>query len=286
MFERLVSRFTSSENYLDVFLLSIFFTILSVLLVQHVLPFQVNGQDFAGIIVTLFLSLSVAYPFVQYLLEQEEREITERLRERRLLHRHANELKLYLSFFLGATIAFAFSRFIVPDSFYSIQCSVLRLLGRSITDQCAIIVQEQGATAGVQATGFVAATPGLAEIVMNNFWVFVSTFLLSFFLSSGIIFILAWNASVLGVWVGTVSMSMLNSAAFVPAITLLYLPHGIPEIGAYILAGLAGSLLSRESEELVFGGSDGGSSIVLRDVVILIFIGLAALMLGGIIEVL
>lgn len=288
MFERLVSRYTESENYLDIFLLSIFFTLLSVLLVQHVLPFQVSGQNYAGIIVVLFLSLGMSYPFVRYLLGEEEREISGDI-EGTLLQRHAAELKLYLSFFLGATIAFAFSRFFVADSFYSVQCSVLKVLGRAITDNCEILIDQSalGAT-GVSFTGLATGGPSFLMIFTNNLWVYIATFLLAFFLSSGLLFILAWNASVLGVWVGTVSASVLNSAAFVPAIVLLYLPHGIPEIAAYIFAGFAGSLLSRESEALFFheSGARDTSTVVLRDVVTMVVIGFGLLILGAFIEVL
>jgi len=55
------------------------------------------------------------------------------------------------------------------------------------------------------------------------------------------VFIIAWNASILGVYVGA---KLSETVWHIPVVTLGFLPHGIPEIAGFVTAGLAGGLLS------------------------------------------
>lgn len=265
MFERVVVYFTDNERYTDIAILSVFFTLISVVLVNNLVPFRVDGQELAGVMVVLITSLAVAYPFVHYLLRREQEEVKEQWAEPRMLRRHAEEFALYISFFLGCTVAFAISTFYVPDGFYDIQVQVLDSIGAPIM------------------TGQVIDSTFLMEIIINNLWVFLVTFILTFFVTSGVVFILVWNASVLGVLIGNLSQSLFE----VPLRTLPYLPHGIPEIGAYVLAGIAGALMSYEAELYLFGEADKDHDYVLaKDALILLVIGIVAIFVAGVIEVL
>lgn len=263
MFERLVLYFSDHEDYLDIAILSLFFTVISVFLVHRIVPFNVGGTELAGVMVVLLTSLACAYPFVRHTLLREQEEAEHRWSEVRLLRRHAEDLKLYLAFFLGSTIGFALSTFFVPDSFYTIQRQVLRSIGAP--------------------TGQIWASTFFMEIVKNNLWVFSVTFILTFFITSGIVFVLAWNASVLGVLIGTLSTSILE----VPLLTIPYLPHGLLEIAGYILAGIAGALLSYEAEMVLFEKSDIETDITLsRDVFTMLVLGVVFILVAGAIEVL
>lgn len=293
MFERLVLRYTTSQDYWDVVLhifgVSFVFTLLSVLLVQHVVIFRIGGENLSGMMVVLFTSLAVAYPFVRYLLRAEEKEVTERWSEERLLHRHLDELVLYLSFFFGAMTAFAVSSFFVPPSFYSIQCSILGSLNLPIGQNCTILTESSrfltGSFLGGSVTGNAAASGSqlMLTIIRNNLFVTVITFIITFFLTSGIIFVLAWNASVLGVWIGSISARPAHIALF----TLPYLPHAILEIGGYVLAGVAGALLSYQIEALIMHEEGAGAvnRTVLMDVLILLGLAFLAIVAGGYVEV-
>ncbi len=262
MFERIVVYFTDSDQYLDLGILSVFFTLLSVMLVNSLVPFRVGGQELAGIMTVLITSLAVAYPFVHYLLRREQEEIKERWSEPHLLRRHIEDFTLYMSFFLGCTIAFAASTFFVPNEFYTIQIQVLDSIGAP--------------------TGQVINTSFFMEIVANNLWVFFVTFVLTFFVTSGVVFVLVWNASVLGVLIGILSHSLTD----VPIQTLPYLPHGIPEIGAYVLAGIAGALMSYQAELYMFGDENGHRTVLARDALTLLSIGVMMVLGAGVIEVL
>ncbi|MFH2028053.1 MAG: stage II sporulation protein M, partial [Nanoarchaeota archaeon] len=64
----------------------------------------------------------------------------------------------------------------------------------------------------------------------------------------GAIFILTWNASVIGVAIGNFARSNITNATSYFHVTSLgilrYMIHGIPEIAAYFVAGLAGGIIS------------------------------------------
>lgn len=262
MFERLVLELSDSESYLDVFLLSGFFTILSILLVQHLVVFRLDVIDLGGLVAVLLTSLAVSYPFVRYLIEEEQAELAQRWSEKKLLHRHAEQIELYMVFFLAVTLAFAVATFLVPESFFQVQFSVLESI--------------RGPTGGATLQG------AFMGIVTNNLWVFLITFVLTFFLSSGILFILVWNASVLGVLIGALA----NTALHIPYITLFYVPHGVLEIGAYVIAGIAGALLSYRVEADLYDDVDPGPKrAVTTDALLLIGIGIVLIVVAGGVEV-
>ena len=55
------------------------------------------------------------------------------------------------------------------------------------------------------------------------------------------IFILAWNASVIAAAIAIFTKSDLN---YLPVAILRYFVHGLPEIGSYFVAALAGGMIS------------------------------------------
>jgi len=77
-------------------------------------------------------------------------------------------------------------------------------------------------------------------------------FILSTIFGAGAIFILTWNASVIAVYVGFGINSFIRDGVSPEIAYLLGVPaglgsialHGVPEIGAYFVAALAGGMLS------------------------------------------
>lgn len=95
------------------------------------------------------------------------------------------------------------------------------------------------------------------KIISNNFKVLAFSVLFSFIYGAGAVFVIAWNASVIGVAMGDSirrAISGLATATGITAFTgyssaisislLRYLIHGVPEILAYFVGALAGSLIS------------------------------------------
>ncbi|MBI5354901.1 MAG: stage II sporulation protein M [Candidatus Aenigmarchaeota archaeon] len=133
----------------------------------------------------------------------------------------------------------------------------------------------------------VSAATNFWVIVQNNLWVFAITFLVSFFISAGGIFVLVWNASILGVFLSNLIMG--PGCPNVPAILspTCYIVHGILEIIAYIIAGIAGSLFSKQFS-LYFFRKIGNEEVFMRiwkDVTILVSIGVLLIFVAGAVEV-
>jgi len=104
----------------------------------------------------------------------------------------------------------------------------------------------------IAISGNAIATSFFVPILVNNIKVLTFSILFSFIYGAGAIFILAWNASVIGVAMGgaikssisTAEATFLGLGGAVTAGLFRFLLHGVPEILAYFIGALAGSLLS------------------------------------------
>ncbi|MCD6274746.1 MAG: stage II sporulation protein M [Candidatus Aenigmarchaeota archaeon] len=131
-------------------------------------------------------------------------------------------------------------------------------------------------------TGHATANGIFSKILFNNIGVMVICFAFSLFYSSGAIFLISWNASVLGVVVGQGAKNLMGLPS-IPLVLFSYLPHGIFEFSGYILAGIAGGILSialarhKESRKHFL--------FVLQDSLLLLAMGIVFIFIGAIIEV-
>lgn len=183
-----------------------------------------------GFFVVLFTIIPCAYVLQVLISSQEaiqEKEVASHLRKS-LWERHGRDIAVLLFLFLGLTMAFAVWSFILPDSSFAVQTGKINEI-RGTT----------GAVTGL-ATGNALAGARFEGILWNNLQVMGMAFLLALVFGAGAVFIIVWNASVLGVFIGTVAKSIWE----IPAVSAGFLPHGLPEIAAYLLAGLAGGLVS------------------------------------------
>ncbi|MFW5746006.1 MAG: stage II sporulation protein M [Nanoarchaeota archaeon] len=79
----------------------------------------------------------------------------------------------------------------------------------------------------------------LRHILFNNLQIFLFVMLTSFIFGAGALFVITWNASIVGVFMAdmfTQGMSKLSLAGF--------LVHGVPEFVSFFVAALAGGILS------------------------------------------
>ncbi|MBI4181491.1 MAG: stage II sporulation protein M [Candidatus Aenigmarchaeota archaeon] len=169
---------------------------------------------------------------------------------------HGQDVVLLLCYFFGLTLAFAaWTSFLPPEAF---------------GPQVDTINQIRGTGAFTQLEGF-------QTILLNNLQVMVVAFVLSLVFGAGAIFIIVWNASVLGVYIGQISRSLYQ----IPLVSLSVLPHGIPEIGGYVLAGLAGGILSAA----IMRKQHARLPAVFQDSLKLLALGVALIALGAAVEV-
>jgi uncharacterized membrane protein SpoIIM required for sporulation len=87
------------------------------------------------------------------------------------------------------------------------------------------------------------------SIIGNNIRVIIFCYMVSLFLGTGAIFIISWNASVWGSIFGSVAKNVAVTSSqspliFLLLISLVVLPHLLLEAIGYIVAGIAGGILS------------------------------------------
>jgi uncharacterized membrane protein SpoIIM required for sporulation len=145
-------------------------------------------------------------------------------------------------------------------------------------------------------TGAIAQIGLMNKIFLNNVKVLIFCILFSFLYGSGAIFILTWNASVIGAAAGNLIRTHMASAAAATGFSkagaylhasslsvLRYAIHGIPEIAAYFIAGLAGGILSVAIIRHDFGTTNFEK--ILLDASDLILIAIFVLFVAAILEV-
>ena len=183
--------------------------------------------DPTGLFAVLFVILPSSY-FITHLLKKEELLEEEYIREHHekfFWVRHEKDIMIMMFFFLGLTMAFAFWSFIMPESLFQVQIAKINQI-----------------TGGTGVTGAAINQNELfSRILVNNLQVMGFSLLFSFIFGAGVAFIIAWNASILGIYVGA---KLSETVWHIPVVTLGFLPHGLPEIAGFVCAGLAGGLLS------------------------------------------
>ena len=225
----------------------------------------ISGQvfDLTGIFAVLFTIIPSVY-FITHLIKKEEfleEKYIKEHKESLFWERHGKDITILMFYFLGVTLSFALFAFMLPENAFQTQVAKINQI-RGVSG---------AATEAVRFASF-------NEILSNNLQVMVFSFLFSFIFGAGAVFIIAWNASILGVFVGRLSKHILE----IPFVTLRFLPHGIPEIAGYLCAGLAGGLLSaavlRKSDAKVL-------KTIAFDSLKILFLGVVLLVVAAGIEV-
>jgi uncharacterized membrane protein SpoIIM required for sporulation len=164
----------------------------------------------------------------------EEDEIKKHYHETQFWERHVNDFMIFLLFFAGVTLAFAFWYLVLPGVWGG-------LFGTEIAAKDAFVVQVSKIN---QMRGMAGAatelSPYFYPILTNNLNVMIFSFIFSFIFGAGAAFIIVWNASILGVAIAKDAKSVFD----IPSLSFLYVMHGVPEIAAYVSAALAGGLIS------------------------------------------
>ncbi|RME31887.1 hypothetical protein D6789_01275 [Candidatus Woesearchaeota archaeon] len=226
------------ENWLEqrlryAFLLAVVYSAVAIVLAR--LLFAANS----GIVSVVFVSL-LLIPYVKKLLLKEERRES---RERRFTLQHLWEdnrdaVNVYLTLFLGiylTFVAFSFLFSLVP-----------RFTGRGLS--AVTVFGEQ--LAGEALRGHASAGEIFLSIATNNWWVLLACFLLALIAGDAAIFFIAWNASSWGSIFGFRAVQAAQTGlAYDPLtnlaiILIVTFPHVLLEGGAYILAAIAGGVLS------------------------------------------
>ncbi|MEE9406143.1 MAG: stage II sporulation protein M [Candidatus Aenigmarchaeota archaeon] len=235
-------------------------------LISSQVPLSVPGTN-SGFIVVLFVIIPSVYFITVFLKKEEELEegAIARHEHTSFWGRHEKDILILLFYFFGLTIAFAVWSFFLPQNFFNAQITKINE------------IQGMATSLTGQATGAAAGPAAFNKILFNNLQVMFFSFIFSFIFGAGAIFIIAWNASVLGVYIGQLSKYVWH----IPIVSLSFLPHGIPEIAGYLAAGLAGGLMSAA---IIRKNTSKTLQIVSFDVAKILVVGVLLIVLGAGIE--
>jgi len=228
--ESILNPKKAEDNPLEIFLVSFVYSLVAVLFSVSIFPEQ------SSILSVAFITI-IFVPFFQKLFEIEEEkedQAAEKKTRDNLFSRHRKLVFSFSAFFLGVIISMSFLFIFYPGA------------------QPAFDMQTQTLHSLSAPTGGVTASEDFGRFFLNNTQVMVLMFVLSLAFGAGAVFILAWNASVIAIYAGLMIKSLVETGLSTQVAYLYGVPvalgsialHGIPEIGAYFVAGLAGGILS------------------------------------------
>jgi len=199
-------------------------------------------RDQASLVMVFMISMA-ALPIFYNTIKLEESKDMLMDNETKILREHNKAIIFFIYMFIGITVACAAWYILLPSS------TVGNLFGKQTQTIQTINNQVSG--------NAIYSLNVLSRIFFNNFKVLAFSILFSFIYGAGAIFILTWNATVIGAAIGnfmrlnisnyTSSLGLLEAGNYFHVISLgllKYSVHGIPEIAAYFYGGLAGGILS------------------------------------------
>ncbi len=230
--EMLIGPKKAERHPLEILLVTMIYTIVSIFISHVLFPEETSILSIAFVTI-MFAPLFQA----MFILEEKEEERNLEREHQIPFKEHSKLLNVYIFFFLGivlaTTIVYTFfpSYNVISKDAFSLQVKTIQSIRN-------------------HATGNYLNMSTFARIFTNNTKILLLIFLLSSLSGAASIFIIAWNASVIGVF-SSLQIAKLEAhgkiyAYFVGLISsLLSISlHGIPEIIAYFLGSFAGGIIS------------------------------------------
>jgi uncharacterized membrane protein SpoIIM required for sporulation len=262
--ESIINPRRAERKPYEMYFVGLFYSLIGIYM-AWVMPFSSKAMT------AVFLSTMACIPFIVNELMREEAEV----KRKPLIGTHKDILGIFFFLFMGLLTGFIICSAALPDEMYT----------NLFSEQLEEILRIRGSFTGTSG----AAVGGEAVLFFlnNNFRVMFSCLLFSFLYGAGAIFLLAWNASTLGVAIGTTIRDAAAQFGVFQAVNIglgSYLLHGIPEILAYLFAAIAGGIIS--AAVVRHGKIDevGKFYSVLKDSVGLILIASGLLILSAIVE--
>ncbi|MFT4326283.1 MAG: stage II sporulation protein M [Candidatus Woesearchaeota archaeon] len=247
MLERWI--FNDEEN---AHFLRLFTEMFIVFLVVSFLNYFIKGNF---LFLVALSSISVAYPVTKYIRREDHNELFDHSMSD-VLQRFDRQMLVFWVIFIAATIAFIITFGLLTDTTFHANI-VESVSGRMVNPDLSF-----------------------SDIFFNNLYVGFITFLVALVSTSGIIFIIVWNASML-------TYVLAQSGTRISSLTMMfsYLGHALLEIGGFVMLGMAASLLSYRIER--FKRFDRHANKVLFiNFSLLVIIGIVLIFLGALVETL
>ncbi|MBR9699453.1 hypothetical protein GOV09_03300 [Candidatus Woesearchaeota archaeon] len=220
--ESIISPMKAEKRPWEMFFIGLLYS--SAAIIMSLLLFR----EYASLLI-IFFTVFASIPIIYWTIRLEEKKDLSIAKEKILLKEHGKALSFFMFLFLGYVVSFSLWYVFLPAdataAVFSVQSQTIKEINSPIT----------GNAINLAGT--------FSKIFFNNLKVLLFALIFAFFYGFGAIFILTWNASIIGVAVGDFVKSHVGLAAFPLALTK-FLVHGIPEMLAYFMAGLAGGIIS------------------------------------------
>jgi uncharacterized membrane protein SpoIIM required for sporulation len=267
-----------------IFLITFVISVGSIIAAHSVFP------SHASVLSVAFITIGLV-PILHNILGKEEyEEIMLRKSAATFFARHFNLIMIYVWVFIGIILAFAISYIAAPMDVKEV------VFAEQINAFCYISGSENciegvpNSISGRAATSAFTAcqNPSTKNIAACSFFIFennagvlIFIIILSLLYGAGAIFIIAWNASLLGLFFGEM-FSIGSHATWLGFLQSMLIGHGPPELFAYIFGALAGTVLSAMISRGNFLRDE--VSIILKDVAFLTFIAFFSVLYGALVE--
>lgn len=234
--ESLINPLKAEKKPWEMFFIGFIYSSVGILLAMWIFKDQAS-------LVMVFLTVMACVPIVYNTLKLEESKDLSTNVGKKLLKEHNKAITFLMFLFMGITVSCALWYAFLPSDFsyelFEKQIATIKAVNTKVTGNV------------------IDKSTIFTKIFFNNMTVLAFAILFSLIYGAGAIFILTWNASVIGAAMGNfIKMHIANyanliglnvAAAYFQAISLSFLRyaiHGIPEIMGYFYGGLAGGIIS------------------------------------------
>jgi len=282
-----LERLFSVKELLDSPLLLSIYTMIIVVIAS--LTAYLFFEKNASILTIAFISIAFTY-FMYATYRMTEQEVSED--KIGFFSRYGMVIFSYLKIFLAITLVFAILYVALPQQYKLVLFSEQIETLQGVSGLRANIISSIG--------HFFLSVPDSSAnlglyIFLNNIEVMFAVILLSFIYGAGAVFLIAYQASLMGTIIGQNILSLFgqynNLGMYGQIVAVLHgsfqslglLPHGVFEILAYFIGAIIGGIISAA---LIghYANSKETFLRTLRDTFILLVVAVACLALGAIIE--
>ena len=195
-----------------------------------------------SMVIVTFMTLPAVYVFTNLMRKKclEEVKVKSLID---LMTVNIDIVEMYLFLFLGMVVGIAIWFSVLPTELADTLLSEQLFNLYSIT-------QVGAPTASATAAQTLASDVFLL-IAVNNIKLVLLMTVLSFIFAAGALFILSWNATVVGVAIGLIVRKLATTGELAPAVLTgiplgfaFYILHLVPEVVAYFVAAISGALIS------------------------------------------
>lgn len=239
--ESLVNPMSARKKPWEMFFIGIFYATIAMFLSMWIFHEQAS-------LIMVFLTVLACVPLIYTTIKQEEA-AEDSKKEIILLKEHSRILYFLICLFFGFIVAFSAWYVFLPSdmtqTLFSTQIQTINAINARISGTGSFI-----GVGSISVSGSLTSTELFSKILANNVKVLMFCLFFSFFYGAGAIFILTWNSTVISAAIGNFVRNNLGNLTGISYFSIFsigvfrYMTHGIFEILAYFMGGLAGGIVS------------------------------------------